>query len=242
MQTSHSSQTIKFKKGRKLSDASLLHGFKNSPIWKLLFFKPSEAFWMLLIQYLEANAQLVSYLYTAVTRCRHGQLVCGLVLTGMGLSFGLAFNSTHVWPGLAPFAAFAVPVLPFFKDADELYQLAAVDIHSPALLIYCGVFVLSSLVHIGMCWFGAGSENDGLRGYSYIYLLIDRLLGKYVKVGQFFIQFLEALLFITIAGYLWYQKIDPYFGSFVIIISVNELFLLLSEKSRAMHIKPLIQA
>lgn len=243
MQTSHSNQSIQFKKNRKLSEASLIHGAKTTTFWKLLFFKTNEAFWMLFTQYLEASAQVNSYCYSAVTRCMHGQLVVGLSLTGMGASIMLAFNSTHVWPGLAPFAAFAVPVMPFFKNVDEIKALVIDDIHSQALAIYCGVFILSSLVHVTMCWMGFGNKkSDSQRGLSYLYLLTERLLGKRIKIGMFFIHLLEALAFTSLGLYLWIEQIDTYFGSFLTIISINEVFLLSAEKSRQMHIKPLIQA
>ena len=243
MQTPHSNQNLLFKKNRKLSEASIIHGAKTTSFWKLLFFKTNEAFWMLFTQYLEASAQINAYCYTAVTRCKHGQLVCGLSLTAMGASIMLSFNSTHIWPGLAPFAAFAVPIIPFFNDAQELKDFVIEDIHSPALAIYCGVFVISSFVHVTMCWMGFGNKkSDSQRGLSYLYLLIERMLGKQIKVGMFFIHLLEALVFTALGLYLWIEQVDTYFGSFLTIISINEAYLLLAEKSRQMHIKPLIQA
>ncbi len=242
METSKSNRNFNYKKGRKLSEAALINGFKNSPVWKLLFFKPREAAWILLNQYIETNAAILSYCYTSVFRCLPGQLVCGVAITVMSCSFALAYNSTHlITPALAPLATPVVPFIPFFTSPDELYDMAFVRVYSLPLALYCCLMGVSSLVNIIICWSGY-SKNPTQRGVSYSYLLIDFLFSKYLNVGQFFIQFVETLFAILIGAYLVYTGIDTYFGWFLVIISGNECFTLMSEKSRKMFTKAFVEA
>lgn len=243
MLTEQSNRSSKYRKGRFLSESSLINGFVNSPIFRLLLFKWKEAAILLLKQFLESNSAILSSCYTFPTRIHHGQLRVGLVLGLMGCSVMLAYNSEHIWVGLAPLAGWGVPILPFFYDYDTLYQWVVIDIRSKALLIYCGVYLLSALIHTVLAWVGLGNKNATLRGESYVFWLIRRLLSKTnINAGYFFIHFIEALGAVALGTYLWIYEIDPYFGGFLILIAGNEVVSLLTEKSRAIHHQALMDA
>ena len=169
-------------------------------------------------------------------------MVCGVAMTIIGSGFILAFNSPFVWKGLAPLVAFIVPILPFFKDMGTLYEWTYIDIHSPALLIYGGIFVISSLAHTLVCWVGYGNKNSTQRGDGYLFLLSQYLFSGHVEVGQFFVHLLEVLLVMAVGAYLWIGKVDIHFGSFLVVITGNELIALLTEKSGQLRTKALIEA
>lgn len=242
MRTFSANPVINYKSGRKLGDMAILYGLKNSPVFHLLFFRFKEALWMILKQFVEVNAVIISYSYTAVFRFRHGQLVCGLVMTMLSASFIFAFNSQYLWSWVSPFVTFGVPFLVFFKSPDALIELAFIDVRSKFLMIYSISFIGFSLFNVMACWLGYGHEHATQRGVSYLYCLIDYLIGRFIHVGLFFIHFIEALLIMSLGIYLWWYDIEPHFGWFLSVIAVQESFTLLMEKSKSANCRAFLQA
>ena len=244
MQTKQSNhRQVNYKRGRFLSDISILRGITQSPIPKLILFKWKEGVWMLFKQFLVANSSILSSCYTFPTRIKHGQLRVGFGIGLLGCSMMLAYNSEHIWAGLSPLAGWVIWALPFFHDFETLYQWAFVETRSQILIVYCGIYLLSTVTHNVLGYVGLGNKNATLRGEGYLYLLIRRLLYRTnINVGYFFIHFIEALGVIALGAYLWIYEIDPYFGGFLILIAGNEVISLLTEKSRAIHHKALMDA
>ncbi|MDN5215050.1 hypothetical protein QQ020_23415 [Fulvivirgaceae bacterium BMA12] len=241
MITQNTNHNLRPKKARKLGDLAILYGIINTPFWGLLFFKPKAALWLICGQFLRANAVILSYGLTAITRFRNSPMTTGLVMTAYFLSIVMAYNSIYVWKVFSVFVALAVPFFPILTDADDLYRLAFIDIHSQGLLIYAGVFTLASLIHNGTIYIGKGSKNVSKRGESWLYLLFDKLLSRYIPVSEFFICcFIEPALAIGAGIYLWSSGIDPTFGSFLILMGANEVVLQLIDKSHQVQVQSLL--
>lgn len=230
------------RKTRKLGDLEIVRGIVVSPFWKMLFVKPKQAFLMVLGQYLKASSVILSNILTTNIRIQPGSNVSGILLTICGISAILAFNSIYVWKILTPFVVIAVPLLPLWIEPDDLHRLIFIDIHSQALLIWAGVFTLFSLIHTVMNWLGKGNREASKRGKSLLYLLAEKLLSRHMCVSEFFFLMLETLIVMSIGIYLWAYVYDPYFGGFLVLISANELVLLLVDKAHQAHAQTLINS
>ena len=233
------------KKARLVSDYALLNGFFHSQIWKLLFTKPSEALYKLCIQFSQANNSLLAYGWTSVSRIKHGSMAGGGVIQMLLVCcFILALNSKLItWKVLSPFAAwFVVPAMPFFKTPDDLYQLAYVQVEGQALVIYGAVFLLASSVNIIISWLGFSNKSVTCRGIGYSYLLADRLFGKHIHVNEFAIYMLECIAVAGIGSYLMVEKIDFFFGVWLITISLAEMRILIYEKTGQIQARRLLDA
>jgi len=211
----------------------------NSPFWHLILSKPDQAIGLLILHYLKFQSALLSYCMISVTRFRFSALTGGAGLTIAGICLMLAFNSTHVFKIFTPFVMFSVPALIFFLTKEELLQLAFVEIHSIGLLSYMGVYALNSIVHTVMIYAGHGSKYLTIRGeHSYLYLLLDKLLSKYMNVSEFSVRtFLETSLFIGAGFCFLFFADDPYFAAFLWLMAANEMILQLTEKSEEIHDK-----
>lgn len=234
---------IKPKKARLLSDWAILNGFFNSPIWKLLFTRFSQAIDKLFIQFMQANNALLAYGWTSVARMKHGSMAGGGIIQMLLVCFFvLALNSKLVtWKIFSLLAAwFVVPLMPFFKSPKQLHDLIFVQIESQALLIYGGVFLLTSLVHVFKTWIGFANKSVTSRGVGYSYLLIDRFIGGRVHVNPFAIYMLESLLVTGVGVFLWVKQIDPYFGGWLVGISLAEIRILVFEKTGQIQARRLL--
>ena len=243
MITSKTNHDFKPKKARKLGDMALMYGAMNTPFWGLLFFKPKAALWLIAGQFLRANAVILSYGLTAITRFKYTSMTAGLGLTVSFLCIVLAYNSIYVWKVFTVFVAFAVPFFPIWTETTDLYRLVFVDIHSQGLLIYTGVFTLASLTHTVMIYAGKGNQHISKRGESWLYLLLDKLLSRYIPVSEFFICcFVETSLAVGAGLLLWSSGIDPYFGALLILMGANEVLLQLVDKShQIIHVQTILK-
>ncbi|MFY0689077.1 MAG: hypothetical protein JXQ90_18040 [Cyclobacteriaceae bacterium] len=234
---------IKPKKARLVSDWAILQGFMHSKIWAVLFVKPNLAFGRLIFQYLQANNSLLAYGHTSVTRNNHGSMAGGGIIQMLGVCcLVFSLNSTLIsWKVFSPLLAwFFLPVLPFFKTADELFNLACVQVESEALLVYLGVFFLTSMMHLGRSWLGFSGDKVTSRGVGYSYLLMDRLLGRYMQVNEFAVYLMESLLIGTIGVLLMVKDVDFYLGAWLVAIELAEIRILLYEKTAQLQTRRLL--
>ena len=187
---------------------------------------------------MSANGVILSYGLIGLTRYKHGSC---LGLTVFFLSTLLIYNSAKLWP-LTPVAIFSIPFLPIFNSLDDLVNLLFINIRSQNLLIYGGVFALVSLTNTVMNWLGFQNKSHTTRGVSWLYLLFDKLLSRYIPVSEFFICcFVEPVLAIGAGIYLWRSGIDATFGSFLILMGTNEIVFQLIEHSHRVRVQTFLK-
>ena len=128
--------------------------------------------------------------------------------------------------------------MPFFESPEGLYQLAVIDIESPLLLAYTGLFILSSLFHLVTIWIGRGNKSITKRGESWIGLA----LSKYMKVDEFLIGMLEVLIVIAMGLSAWRWAGDIHFGIYMLLISLSEASQLILDKAHQAHTQSILRA
>ncbi|MEO9476822.1 MAG: hypothetical protein ABJG41_14865 [Cyclobacteriaceae bacterium] len=232
---------VKISRDRKCGDPVILVNLFSSPIWRLMIFNPSQAFWKLCIQFIEVNSQVISYCYNAVFQWKHGSLVTGLFLTFCGTSCMLVYNSSLIWSVFTPVVYPFTGLLPLWYDWNELLQLATIQIHSQGMVIYTCVFFGFSLIHTVNSWFG-NYDDPVKRGVSYTYLLADRFLSRHIHVNEQLANAIQCLLVIGAGVLLWVSFHDPYFGAWLIIIAGSELLKIMKARSAYLHRKALLEA
>ena len=241
MITQKSNHSITPRKTVKISDASIIvAAVYLTQFWKTLLYKSWKETLLLLVRYyFRFNKAIHAMLFWSPIRCRAGNGTIGILAIVFGVSLLLSCNSTNVPVLLKPFAAFCVPIVPFFKTQDELYQLVFTQIHSHYLLIYTGLFIISGCIHLVLIWFGLSNPSQTKRGNSLIVLVFSR----WMPVNEFLIcGLVEPLLGIGLGFVAWYYAEDMYFGILMILIALAEASQQFIDKAYQMHTQSVLKA
>ncbi|MEQ9230552.1 MAG: hypothetical protein RIF46_07700 [Cyclobacteriaceae bacterium] len=240
MITDNSDLKITPRKTVKVSDLEIIHGAVTTKFWHTFLYKHWSEFVVLsLRQYFRFNRAMMASLHWCVFRFKPGSHTMGSMSIGAALSFCFSLNSTHVPILFKPFAAFVVPFLPFFKTQEELYRLVVVDVESQFVLIYTGVFLIASLVHVVIIWIGKSNPSLSKRGESWIALG----LSKWMKVDEFVISgIFEPLISVCIGVALLKFSGDVYGCVFMVLIGVSEATQQILDKAHQSHIESIIKA
>lgn len=240
MITNESNINIKPRATIKVGDLAIIHGATQTQFWKTLFNKHWTEFMILALrQYLRFNRAMMGFQMWSVFRFNPGYQTTGILLTLASLCFLLSFNSVHVPIWLKPFAMFAVPFVPFFKSPEEIYQLVMTDVESQFLLIYTGLFTLTSVAHLFTIWIARGNNSITKRGESWIGFSLSRLM----KVDEFVIcGLLEPLITIGIGIAAWKLVGDLHFGVFMLLIALSEASQQILDKSYQAHTESILRA
>ena len=209
--------------------------------WIAFFKKPKEFVLRFFIHYLKAINVTWSYLFTSVTRLNFGINTSGLLVGCLGFFTAIAFNSVYVWKALASFVALSIPFFPIWYSKEDLFRFVWIDVESKALSIYIAVYSVSFLTRTVLNWIGMGNKKASKRGESILFLTISRIF-KYSKINEFPILILETLTVSGIGIFLMQREIDYYFGLFLLITGLNEIYLLLFERSHQIRVRRVIDA
>lgn len=182
MITHSKNPTYKPRSTRHFSDLDILFGFLHSEVWKLLLFRTDIALGKAFLQYLAWIRAVLAFQMTAITRHSFGARSIGLVLGMFSLLYLLVFNSVYIYPALSLFAVLGLPALPFIIPFSEeaFLRYVIVEIRSPYLLYYSGLFTACWLIHLFRVYFGYSPADKGRRGESYLYTLLTLLI-KWVR-------------------------------------------------------------
>ncbi|MDW3210280.1 MAG: hypothetical protein R8N23_10460 [Reichenbachiella sp.] len=239
MITDKSNRDMQVRKTLKISDNAIIWGAYTSPFWETFFNKHWEKTCLLLLkQYARFNKAMLATMHWCLFRFKAGSQTIGILAICSALSFSLSFNSTHVPILLKPLAMFLVPVLPFFKTPSELYQLAFIDVESKFLLVYTGLFTLTSLTHLIAVWIGKGNSSLTMRGQSWIGLG----LSKFLPVNEFLCSLLDFAIAVGIGIAAWKYVGDAHFGIFMISTASAELAQQVLDRSYQAHTRSILNA
>lgn len=224
----------------KVGDLAIIHGAITTSFWKTLFQKRwRKTLLLVVMQWICFSRAIMAFQMWALLRYKPGGQTMGIVSILASLCFGLAFNSTAIPSMLAPLAIFAAPFLPIYMSPDELFAMVFIDIQSPALLIYQGIFLLASLIHLNKIWFGRSNESLSKRGDSWIYAW----LAKRRPINEFFIcGVVEPGLIMGLGALAWGCFDDQCFGLYLILIASAEAIQQILDKAHQLQKQALINA
>jgi len=241
MITEESNINIKPRSTLKIGDLAVIHAAvtTKNKFWNTLFYKHWSEFAVLCLrQYFRFNRAIMASQLWSVFRFNPGFQTMGLLSTLASICCLLSYNSSNVVDWLKPLSIFIIPFMPFFESPEGLYQLAVIDIESPLLLAYTGLFILSSLFHLVTIWIGRGNKSITKRGESWIGLA----LSKYMKVDEFLIGMLEVLIVIAMGLSAWKWAGDVHFSIYMLLISLSEASQLILDKAHQAHTQSILRA
>lgn len=248
--TPSSKNNFKTKHVRNFGDPALFFGCLNTPVVRLLIFNTKKGLWLLFKQWKSFNTAVMAFCMTVIFRYRFGIKNCGLGLSLSAISFLLIYNSAEIPIICKPFALFILPFLIIWKDGEELYQMAFVDVHSQGLWIYTMMLTACSIGHVFMVYAGFGNSDLSKRGESWIYTLLTWLQKKYPKtkyskinVSEYFICcYVEPIIVIVAGLVLWMYYEDRYFAVFCWLMVTCEILQQLTDKSYQIHQQSVLRA
>ena len=240
MITNESDLKVASRKVVKVSDLEILHGAVTTKFWHVFFNRHwSESAIMLLKQYLRFSKAMMAFMHWSVFRVKPGSHTMGFLIICAALCFSLSYNSSHVPAVLKPFAAFVVPFVPLFKSPHQLSRLIFIDVESRFIVIYTILFLITSLIHLLMIWFGKGNTSLSKRGESWIVLGLSR----YMNVNEFFIcGIVEPLISVGIAIALLKIGHDTHGFLFMLFISLAEASQQFLDKAHQSHTESILRA
>lgn len=236
MITAPAKKDFKSKK-RCFGDSAIAYGIGRSKLWGLLITKPFTAFILAIGQYLQFTRAAFSYALISVFRFRFGIQSCGLILSLGSVGIMIIFNSVHIWRIFSPFALFSLTALPFFYDWDTIYRWLFIDIRSQALLIWSGLVLIKSSIHVVMIYGGFGNEDLTKSGVSYAYIGLSKLFAKIrINVSEFVVAvFIESAFAIAMGCVFWFMVEDQTFGLFCFLMAFSEIVIQVKAKTAQLH-------
>ena len=236
-------RNIKVKRGIKLNDSSLIFGCVTSPVWGLLFTNFGKAALLLLKQFFRANSVISAYMLTVKNR-NVGILSCGMALTVVGTFIMVVYNSSFTWSFFSALKSFSWPQLPYWQNCswqEIAYDVLYANVISFPLLVYTGLFFVCSSWHTLKNWFGYGTNDIASRGTSYLYSILKFCFSKWIGVGEFFVNLVEAVLVMVVAAALIHYEWDAHFGYLLFSMGFHEMIILVIGKATEIHSRPILR-
>jgi len=205
-----SDETFTSRRIKLYGDLAIWHGFYTSKIWNTILNNRDRILPEILKTYFQFNTAMLAYSLNAIFRYKFGSQTTGLLMSISTLSMLIGFNSENIWVIFKPIMLFINPIIPFFKDGDEIYDLVFVEIHSVSLLVLTIIFTLSTLTHVTMIYSDNGNDSPTKRGDSWLHILIS----KYYKSANetFIAMIVEPLISILIGVVLFKWNDDKWGG------------------------------
>ena len=225
MITEESNRKITPRATMKVGDLAIIHALFQGKVWHTFFNEHWSKFVGLVLKgYLRFTRAMLAFQLWSIFRYKPGYQTTGILLVVASVCFLLGYNSAHVPELLKPFAFLIVP---FFAAPEELHNMVFVDIESEYMLIYSGIFTLSSLAHLVTIWVG-GNSSITKRGESWIALG----LSKFMKVNEYVIcGLLEPSIVTGIGLAVWKLGDDLHFAVFLFLIAFSEAVQQLFDKA-----------
>ena len=224
-------------KRRCFGDTAIAYGMGSSRLWRLLITKPFTALILAIGQYLQFTRAAFSYALISAFRFRFGIQNCGVILSLSSVGIMVIFNSVHIWRVFSPFVLISLPAFPFFFDWDTIFRWLIIDIRSQALLVWSGLVLIKSGIHVVMIYTGFGNEDLTKSGISYAYIGISKLLAKTrINVSEFVVAvFLESALAIAVGCLFWFRLEDQTFGLFCFLMAFSEIVTQIKAKTAQLY-------
>ncbi len=228
MITEQSNRKITPRSTMKVGDLAIIYALFHGKLWHTFVNEHWSKFLGLILKgYLRFTRAMLAFQLWSIFRYKPGYQTMGILLLVASVCFLLGYNSAHVPELLKPVAFLIVPFVPFFAAPEELYNMVFVDIESEYMLIYSGIFTLSSLAHLVTVWI-AGNSSITKRGESWIALGSS----KFMKVNEYVIcGLLEPLIVVAIGLTAWKLGEDLHFGIFLFLIAFSEAVQQLLDKA-----------
>lgn len=198
---SASEESFTSRRVKLYGDLAVWHGFYSSKVWNMILYRRDKLLPEILRTYFQFNTAMLAYSVNVIFRYRFGSQTTGLIMSIVTLSMLIGFNSNNIWIIFKPIMLFINPIIPFFKDGDDLYDLVFVEIHSMTLLVFTIIFTLATLMHTIMIYIGMGNAETTKRGDSWLYILIS----KYMPANETFIAMIVEPLISILIGVAFFK-------------------------------------
>lgn len=244
---------LRIRKVKKYGDTEIFISGYTSYIWNLILHNHKLALRLILADYLRFQMAMGAWIENAFFRFGHGSSTTGLILSFCSFFWLLVFNSNNVWIIFKPVMTFIAPTVPLWSEADTLYRLVFVEIHSKSILIFSFVFLVVSLVHVGMIWgrkgeghsyrtsiFDVGGARSATkRGQSWILVGLTLLL-KGRRVNEYMVCGIIEPAIASAVGYLFWKAGDTWMATLLWYGAFSVAFQQLLDHAHYMQQKALL--